>query len=104
MPSDLIVVTGGSRGIGVAIAQRLLDAGAKVVVTARSRSDVASAVATFISGDVRTNEGVMAIAAVCLHLWTEETMQGPLWIELAKQAPDVFSRRSPRSERITQRR
>ncbi len=25
-------------------------------------------------------------------LWTEETMQGPLWIELAKQAPDVFWR------------
>jgi hypothetical protein len=24
------------------------------------------------------------------HLWTEETMQGPLWIELAKQAPDIF--------------
>ena len=26
------------------------------------------------------------------HLWTEETMQGPLWIELAKQALDVFRR------------
>ena len=26
------------------------------------------------------------------HLWTEETMQGPLWIELAKQAPDIFWR------------
>lgn len=26
------------------------------------------------------------------HLWTEETMQGPLWIELAKDAPDVFWR------------
>ena len=26
------------------------------------------------------------------HLWTEETMQGPLWIELAKQAPDGFWR------------
>ena len=26
------------------------------------------------------------------HVWTEETMQGPLWIELAKQAPDVFWR------------
>ena len=25
-------------------------------------------------------------------LWTEETMQGPLWIELAKKAPDVFWR------------
>ena len=24
------------------------------------------------------------------HLWTEETMQGPLWIELAKEAPDIF--------------
>ena len=24
------------------------------------------------------------------HLWTEETMQGPHWIEMAKQAPDVF--------------
>lgn len=23
------------------------------------------------------------------HLWTEETMQGPLWIEMAK-APDIF--------------
>ena len=25
-----------------------------------------------------------------VHLWTEETMQGPLWIELAKKEPDVF--------------
>lgn len=24
------------------------------------------------------------------HLWTEETMQGPLWLEMAKPAPDVF--------------
>ena len=24
------------------------------------------------------------------HLWTEETMQGPHWIELAKKAPDGF--------------
>ena len=33
------LVTGGTRGIGAAIAQRLLDAGAKVVVTARSRGE-----------------------------------------------------------------
>lgn len=26
------------------------------------------------------------------HLWTEETMRGPLWIELAKQGPDIFWR------------
>ena len=24
------------------------------------------------------------------HLWTEETMRGPLWIELAKKAPGAF--------------
>jgi uncharacterized protein YndB with AHSA1/START domain len=24
------------------------------------------------------------------HLWTEETMKGPLWIGLAKKAPDAF--------------
>ena len=24
--------------------------------------------------------------------WTNETMQGPLWIQLAKQAPDGFWR------------
>lgn len=24
------------------------------------------------------------------HLWTEETMRGPLWLELAKPAPDIF--------------
>jgi hypothetical protein len=26
------------------------------------------------------------------HLWTEETMQGSFWIELAKNAPDGFWR------------
>jgi uncharacterized protein YndB with AHSA1/START domain len=26
------------------------------------------------------------------HLWTEETMQGPVWIDLAKKAPDAFWR------------
>jgi uncharacterized protein YndB with AHSA1/START domain len=26
------------------------------------------------------------------HLWTEETMQGPLWLELTKNAPDIFWR------------
>lgn len=33
------LITGGSRGIGAGIAQRLLDGGAKVVVTARSKHE-----------------------------------------------------------------
>jgi NAD(P)-dependent dehydrogenase (short-subunit alcohol dehydrogenase family) len=57
------LVTGGTRGMGAAIAQRLLDAGAKVVVTGRSRGEATPAGATFIVGDVSSVEGVKAIAA-----------------------------------------
>ena len=57
-----VLVTGGSRGIGATIAQRLLDAGAKVVVAARSRNAETPAAATLVTGDVRTVDGVKAIA------------------------------------------
>jgi NAD(P)-dependent dehydrogenase (short-subunit alcohol dehydrogenase family) len=57
------LVTGGSRGIGAAVAQRLLDAGAAVVVTARSRHAETPAGATFIEGDLRTEAGAKAIGA-----------------------------------------
>jgi NAD(P)-dependent dehydrogenase (short-subunit alcohol dehydrogenase family) len=55
------LVTGGSRGIGAAIAQRLLDGGAKVVVTARSRHEQTPASATYIKGDILTPEGCKRI-------------------------------------------
>jgi NAD(P)-dependent dehydrogenase (short-subunit alcohol dehydrogenase family) len=51
------LVTGGSRGIGAAIAQRLLDGGASVVVVARNRHEQTPAGATFIKGDILTLEG-----------------------------------------------
>ena len=54
------LVTGGSRGIGAAVAQRLLDAGARVVVTARSRHAETPADATFIEGDLGTEAGAKA--------------------------------------------
>ena len=61
------LVTGGTRGIGAAIAQRLLDGGAKVVVASRSRSDDMPAAATFVAGDVSTSKGVKALAADALE-------------------------------------
>jgi NAD(P)-dependent dehydrogenase (short-subunit alcohol dehydrogenase family) len=60
------LITGGTRGIGAAIAQRMLDAGAKVVVTARSRGETSPAGAVFVAGDVATAAGVKAIAAGAL--------------------------------------
>ncbi|RJQ76387.1 SDR family oxidoreductase [Pseudonocardiaceae bacterium YIM PH 21723] len=53
------VVTGGTRGIGAAIAQRLREEGAEVLITARSGADEPD----FIRADVRTREGIEAIAA-----------------------------------------
>lgn len=56
------LITGGTRGIGAAIAQRFLDAGAKVVVAARTPNNDIPKGATFVAGDASTNEGVQAIA------------------------------------------
>jgi NAD(P)-dependent dehydrogenase (short-subunit alcohol dehydrogenase family) len=62
------LVTGGSRGIGAAIAQRLLDAGANVVVTARSRHEQTPAHATYLKGDVLTPEGCKKIGEETLKI------------------------------------
>lgn len=61
------LVTGGTRGIGAAIAQRLLDAGARVVVTARSRNEATPAAATFVAGDLGTEKGAKAVADEALR-------------------------------------
>src|SRR5688572_8710169 len=61
------LVTGGTRGIGATIAQRLLDAGARVVVAARSRNEETPAAATFVAGDVRTPDGARAIASAAIE-------------------------------------
>jgi NAD(P)-dependent dehydrogenase (short-subunit alcohol dehydrogenase family) len=57
-----VLVTGGSRGIGAAAAQRLIEGGAQVVVTARNTHAETPKGATFISGDTRTLEGAQKVA------------------------------------------
>jgi NAD(P)-dependent dehydrogenase (short-subunit alcohol dehydrogenase family) len=61
-----VLVTGGSRGIGAATAQRLLDGGATVVVAARSRHQQTPAGAVFISADLRSEEGAKAMVAAAV--------------------------------------
>ena len=56
------LVTGGSRGIGAATVQRLLDGGATVVATARTQTDTTPTNAVFIAADVSTPRGVRALA------------------------------------------
>ena len=56
------LVTGGSRGIGAAIAQRLLDGGAQVVTGARSATDDTPKGSTFIAGDLRSESGAKQLA------------------------------------------
>ena len=51
------LVTGGSRGIGAAVAQRLLDGGARVVTSARSSTDDTPKDSAFIAGDLRSESG-----------------------------------------------
>ncbi|MGO8907445.1 MAG: SDR family oxidoreductase [Solirubrobacteraceae bacterium] len=65
------LVTGGSRGIGLMIADGLVRAGAKVIVSSRKVSDVDAAAAQLaavgdcwaIPGDVSTPEGAKTLAA-----------------------------------------
>ncbi|MFD4561700.1 oxidoreductase [Streptomyces sp. NPDC058469] len=56
------LVTGGSRGIGGAIVRQLLDAGADVLTTARSKTGTVPEGATFVEADVRTRAGAEALA------------------------------------------
>jgi NAD(P)-dependent dehydrogenase (short-subunit alcohol dehydrogenase family) len=59
-----VVVTGGTRGIGLAIVEACTAAGANVVVGARTPSDAMTASgASFLATDVRSAEQVHALAA-----------------------------------------
>lgn len=51
------LITGGSRGIGLAVARRLVDEGARVVITGRSAERLAEVAATFPDGFVLTVAG-----------------------------------------------
>lgn len=60
------VVTGGSRGIGAAIAQNLLDAGATVVTAARNSHEETPAASEFVQADLSTPGGVREFADTAL--------------------------------------
>jgi len=62
-----VLVTGGSRGIGAAISERLAAAGAQVLATARTAPPTTPEGVAFVAGDVSTVDGVEAIASAALE-------------------------------------
>jgi len=62
------LVTGGSRGIGASIAQRLIEGGANVVVVARSRHEQTPAGAHFVTGDLGSESGAKAVGVEAFRI------------------------------------
>lgn len=60
------LVTGGSRGMGAAIAKRLIDGGAAVVSSARTATADTPKASTFIASDLRSEAGASELAAQTL--------------------------------------
>jgi NAD(P)-dependent dehydrogenase (short-subunit alcohol dehydrogenase family) len=55
------LVTGGSRGMGAAIAQRLIDGGAIVVTSGRSKNEDTPKDSTFLSAELRSATGAQEL-------------------------------------------
>jgi NAD(P)-dependent dehydrogenase (short-subunit alcohol dehydrogenase family) len=62
------LVTGGSRGIGAAVARRLIDGGAVVVTVSRSATDDTPKDSTFLPADLRTVEGANGVVEKALDV------------------------------------
>jgi NAD(P)-dependent dehydrogenase (short-subunit alcohol dehydrogenase family) len=61
------LVTGGTKGIGAAVVARLREAGAAVLVTARTRPDDLASENLFVAADSTTPEGCAAVAVATME-------------------------------------
>jgi NAD(P)-dependent dehydrogenase (short-subunit alcohol dehydrogenase family) len=61
-----VLVTGGTKGIGQAVAARLRDGGARVLTTARERPGDLADTDLFVATDITTAEGCAAVADAVL--------------------------------------
>ena len=57
-----VLVTGGTKGIGEAVAARLRDGGARVLTTARTLPSDLTETSLFVAADITTAEGCAAVA------------------------------------------
>lgn len=62
LSNKIVLVTGGTKGAGKAIAERLLKAGATVIITARNKPETETTNPHFISADLSKPEGTKKVA------------------------------------------
>jgi NAD(P)-dependent dehydrogenase (short-subunit alcohol dehydrogenase family) len=67
LTGKIALVTGGTKGAGKAIAERLLDAGATVIITARNPPEEQNSDLQFISADLSTSEGTQKVVEEVLE-------------------------------------
>lgn len=65
-----VIVTGGTKGAGEAIVNRMARAGAEVITTARSAPETSDSPARFIAADLSTGAGVDAFAESVGQIWS----------------------------------
>ena len=63
------LVTGGTKGTGKAIAARLLQAGARVIITARNTPDMLDEKYHFIAADLSTPTGMQSSRKHHSNFW-----------------------------------
>src|SRR5690606_20319829 len=61
LSGKIALVTGGTKGTGKAIAERLLNAGATVIITARNKPEETNENLHFISADLSKSEGTKKV-------------------------------------------
>jgi NAD(P)-dependent dehydrogenase (short-subunit alcohol dehydrogenase family) len=62
LSGKIALITGGTKGTGKAIAERLVQAGATVIITARNKPDTETLTPHFISADLSKPEGTKKVA------------------------------------------
>lgn len=67
MKGKIALVTGGTKGAGKAIAERLVSAGATVIIVARNPPEEASLNLHFISGDLSKSAGTQKVVEEVLQ-------------------------------------